>query len=231
MIMYQSSHVVFVNGGFMIKIAPSILSADFLNLEKSIKSILKDADMLHIDVMDGHFVPNITIGLPIVKAIHAKFNIPLDVHLMITNPNEYIDDFAKAGADILTVHYEVCHHLNRTINQIQSLGLKAFVSLNPHTPIHLLNDIVEYLDGVLVMSVNPGFGGQRFIENSLRRIHELLELKKHKNPHMLIAVDGGINSDNIQKVVQAGADIIVAGSAIFKSHDPAITIKEFKGRL
>ena len=215
----------------MIKVSPSILSADFLNLEKSIETILENADMLHIDVMDGHFVPNITIGLPIVKAIQSKFNIPLDVHLMITNPDQYIDKFAEAGADILSVHYEVCHHLNRTINHIQSLGLKAFVSLNPHTPIHLLNDIVEYLDGVLVMSVNPGFGGQRFIENSLRRIHELMELKNKKNPHMLIAVDGGINIDNVQKVVQAGAEIIIAGSAIFKSNDPVKTIKVFKGKL
>lgn len=214
----------------MIKVAPSILSADFLNLEKSIETISEDADLLHIDVMDGHFVPNISIGLPIVKAIHSKFNIPLDVHLMITNPDEYLDDFAKVGADILTVHYEVCHHLNRTINHIQSLGLKAFVSLNPHTPIHLLNDIVEYIDGVLVMSVNPGFGGQMFIDNSIRRIQELFNLKKQKNPEMSISVDGGVNIDNVQKVVKAGADIIVAGSAIFKSEDPVKTIREMKGQ-
>ncbi|MEA1884517.1 MAG: ribulose-phosphate 3-epimerase [Thermotogota bacterium] len=215
----------------MIRISPSILSADFLNLEKSINTVLEDADMLHIDVMDGHFVPNISIGLPIVKAIHSKFTLPLDVHLMITNPDEYIDDFAKAGANLLTVHYEVCNHLNRTINHIQSLGLKAFVSLNPHTPIHLLNDIVEYLDGVLIMSVNPGFGGQKFIKNSIRRIHELFKLKNRINPSMSIAVDGGINVDNVKKVIEAGADIIVAGSAIFKSIDPTKTIKQMKGQL
>jgi ribulose-phosphate 3-epimerase len=215
----------------MIRIAPSILSADFLNLERSINTVLEDADMLHIDVMDGHFVPNISIGLPIVKAIHSKFTLPLDVHLMITNPDEYIDDFAKAGANLLTVHYEVCNHLNRTINHIQSLGLKAYVSLNPHTPIHLLNDTVEYLDGVLVMSVNPGFGGQKFIDNSIRRIHELFKLKNRINPSMSIAVDGGINVDNVKKVIEAGADIIVAGSAIFKSNDPAKTIKQMKGQL
>jgi ribulose-phosphate 3-epimerase len=215
----------------MIRIAPSILSADFLNLERSINTVLEDADMLHIDVMDGHFVPNISIGLPIVKAIHSKFTIPLDVHLMITNPDNYIDDFAKAGANLLTVHYEVCNHLNRTINHIQSLGLKAYVSLNPHTPIHLLNDTVEYLDGVLVMSVNPGFGGQKFIDNSIRRIHELFKLKNRINPSMSIAVDGGINVDNAKKVIEAGADIIVAGSAIFKSNDPAKTIMQMKGQL
>jgi ribulose-phosphate 3-epimerase len=215
----------------MIRIAPSILSADFLNLERSINTVLEDADMLHIDVMDGHFVPNISIGLPIVKAIHSKFTLPLDVHLMITNPDEYIDDFAKAGANLLTVHYEVCNHLNRTINHIQSLGLKACVSLNPHTPIHLLNDTVEYLDGVLIMSVNPGFGGQKFIDNSIRRIHELFKLKNRINPSMSIAVDGGINVDNVKKVIEAGADIIVAGSAIFKSNDPAKTIKQMKGQL
>ncbi len=215
----------------MIRISPSILSADFLNLEKSINTVLEDADMLHIDVMDGHFVPNISIGLPIVKAIHSKFALPLDVHLMITNPDEYIDDFAKAGANLLTVHYEVCNHLNRTINHIQSLGMKAFVSLNPHTPIHLLNDIVEYLDGVLIMSVNPGFGGQKFIGNSIQRIHELFKLKNRINPSMSIAVDGGINVDNVKKVIEAGADIIVAGSAIFKSIDPTKTIKQMKGQL
>lgn len=215
----------------MIRIAPSILSADFLNLESCINTIIDNADMLHIDVMDGHFVPNISIGLPIVKAIHSKFKIPLDVHLMITNPDEYIDDFAKAGANLLTVHYEVCNHLNRTINHIQSLGMKAFVSLNPHTSIHLLNDIMEYLDGVLIMSVNPGFGGQKFIENSICRIQELFKLKEKINPSLLIAIDGGINVDNVKRVVEAGADIIVAGSAIFKSIDPARTIKQMKGQL
>jgi len=215
----------------MIKIAPSILSADFLNLESSIKKVLKGADLLHIDVMDGHFVPNISIGLPIVHAIHSKIKIPLDVHLMITNPDQYIEDFAQAGSDILTIHYEVCHHLNRTINHIKSLGVKAFVALNPHTPIFLLSDIVEYLDGVLLMSVNPGFGGQKFIANSISRIQELFNLKKQKNPEMSIAVDGGIHIGNVNKIVEAGANIIVAGSAIFKSDDPLKTIKTMKGTL
>lgn len=215
----------------MIKIAPSILSADFLDLKRSINTVLKDADMLHVDVMDGHFVPNISIGLPIVQAIHKKIQIPLDVHLMITNPDQYIDDFAQAGSNILTVHYEVCNHLNRTINHIKSVGVKAYVALNPHTPIHLLDDIVEYLDGVLIMSVNPGFGGQKFIGNSIGRIHELFNLKSQKNPTMAIAVDGGINLGNVKQVVDAGADIIVAGSAIFKSDDPLKTIKKMKGLL
>jgi len=215
----------------MIKIAPSILAADFLNLEESINAVLADADMLHIDVMDGHFVPNISIGLPIVKAINSKYSIPLDVHLMISNPDQYIDDFAKAGSDCLTVHYEVCNHLNRSVDHIKSMGMKAFVSLNPHTPIHCLRDIVEYLDGVLIMSVNPGFGGQRFIDSSLRRIQELHEMKKTINPSLSIAVDGGINTDNVNEVVQAGATIIIAGSAIFKSEDPAKEIKKMKGLL
>jgi len=213
----------------MIKVAPSILSADFLNLEKSIELVLDSADMLHIDVMDGHFVPNISIGLPVVKAIHSKFQIPLDVHLMITNPDDYIDDFARAGAAILTVHIEVCPHLNRTIQQIKSFGMKAFVSLNPHTPIFFLNDIVEYLDGVLLMSVNPGFGGQSFLQNSIRRLQELFELKKQKNNLLSIAVDGGINASNVSLVKEAGADIIIAGSAIFNSNDPNALIRHMKG--
>ncbi|MFW6262817.1 MAG: ribulose-phosphate 3-epimerase, partial [Thermotogota bacterium] len=147
------------------------------------------------------------------------------------NPDQYIDDFAYAGADILTVHFEACQHLNRTINHIQKLGVKAFVALNPHTPIYCLNDIVEYIDGVLVMSVNPGFGGQKFIENSTRRIQELSKLKEEKNPNFSISVDGGIHSGNLKTVVEAGADIIVAGSAIFKSDTPAKTIREMKGQL
>ncbi len=215
----------------MIKIAPSILSADFLNLERSINSIIDDADFLHIDVMDGHFVPNITIGLPVVKAINDAFNIPLDVHLMITNPDQYIESFARAGSDILTVHFEVCNHLNRIINLIKSLGMQAFVSLNPHTPIHFLSDIIEYLDGVLLMSVNPGYGGQKFIGSSIRRIQELNKLKMEQNPSMTISVDGGINTENVFKVVRAGADMIVAGSAIFNSKDPLKTIKIMKGLL
>jgi len=220
-----------IYGGIMIKIAPSILAADFLNLEKSINAVINDADMLHVDVMDGHFVPNISIGLPIVKAIHSKYSIPLDVHLMISNPDQYIDYFAKAGSRILTVHYEVCNHLNRSVDRIKSMGMKAFVSLNPHTPVHCLRDILEYLDGVLIMSVNPGFGGQQFIGNSLRRIGELHEMKKAINPCLSIAVDGGINTDNVKEVVQAGAAIIIAGSAIFKSEDPAKTIRKMKGSI
>jgi len=215
----------------MIKIAPSILSADFLNLERSINTVLDGADWLHVDVMDGHFVPNISVGLPIVKAINSKFKIPIDVHLMITNPDQYIEDFAHAGSDLLTVHLEVCNHLNRTINQIKAMGMKAFVSLNPHTPIGSLSDIAEYLDGVLVMSVNPGFGGQAFIKNSIRRIKELYTLKMEKNPSMEISVDGGINTENVAKIVEAGAEIIVAGSAIFKSDNPLETIKKMKGLL
>jgi ribulose-phosphate 3-epimerase len=200
-----------------------------VNLEKSINSIRDDADMLHVDVMDGHFVPNITIGIPVIKAINERFDIPLDVHLMIENPDRYIKDFIEAGSDLLTVHYEACVHLNRNVAEIKERGAKAFVALNPHTPVFLLKDIIEYLDGVLIMSVNPGFGGQKFIKNSIERIKELDEMKKKYNPDLMISVDGGVNKDTVRLVYDAGVTMAVAGSAVFKSEHPAEQIKMLKG--
>jgi len=209
-------------------ISPSILSADFYNLENGIKSVEEQADLLHIDVMDGHFVPNITIGVPVVEAIKKRTSIRLDVHLMIEKPDDYLEQFINAGSDFLTVHYETCPHLNRTIATIKDLGAKAFVALNPHTPVELLRDILYLLDGVLVMSVNPGFGGQQFIHNTFERIGRLSQMRDDRGLNFLIAVDGGVNETNIAGLSQSGADIFVAGSAIFKSDDPEETIKAFR---
>ncbi|AAM24716.1 ribulose-phosphate 3-epimerase [Caldanaerobacter subterraneus subsp. tengcongensis MB4] len=211
-----------------MKIAPSILSADFANLLQDVKEIEEDADLLHIDVMDGHFVPNITIGSVVVKALRQYTSLPFDVHLMIENPDLYIEDFVKAGADIITVHQEACVHLHRTIQRIKGHEVKAGVALNPATPLETLKYILEYVDLVLVMTVNPGFGGQKFIDSMLKKIKELDEMRKEMNLSFEIEVDGGINIKNIKQVVEAGADIIVAGSAIFESPDPSSTIKEFR---
>ncbi|ERM92393.1 ribulose-phosphate 3-epimerase [Caldanaerobacter subterraneus] len=211
-----------------MKIAPSILSADFANLLQDVKEIEEDADLLHIDVMDGHFVPNITIGPVVVKALRQYTPLPFDVHLMIENPDLYIEDFVKAGADIITVHQEACVHLHRTIQRIKGHEVKAGVALNPATPLETLKYILEYVDLVLVMTVNPGFGGQKFIDSMLKKIKELDEMRKEMNLSFEIEVDGGINIKNIKQVVEAGADIIVAGSAIFESPDPSSTIKEFR---
>ncbi|HBT49478.1 MAG: Ribulose-phosphate 3-epimerase [Caldanaerobacter subterraneus] len=211
-----------------MKIAPSILSADFANLLQDVKEIEEDADLLHIDVMDGHFVPNITIGPVVVKALRQYTSLPFDVHLMIENPDLYIEDFVKAGADIITVHQEACVHLHRTIQRIKGHEVKAGVALNPATPLETLKYILEYVDLVLVMTVNPGFGGQKFIDSMLKKIKELDEMRKEMNLSFEIEVDGGINIKNIKQVVEAGADIIVAGSAIFESPDPSSTIKEFR---
>jgi len=211
-----------------LKIAPSILSADFANLLQDVKEIEEDADLLHIDVMDGHFVPNITIGPVVVKALRQYTPLPFDVHLMIENPDLYIEDFVKAGADIITVHQEACVHLHRTIQRIKGHEVKAGVALNPATPLETLKYILEYVDLVLVMTVNPGFGGQKFIDSMLKKIKELDEMRKEMNLSFEIEVDGGINIKNIKQVVEAGADIIVAGSAIFESPDPSSTIKEFR---
>ncbi|MEQ2130495.1 ribulose-phosphate 3-epimerase [Caldanaerobacter subterraneus KAk] len=211
-----------------MKIAPSILSADFANLLQDVKEIEEDADFLHIDVMDGHFVPNITIGPVVVRALRQYTSLPFDVHLMIENPDLYIEDFVKAGADIITVHQEACVHLHRTIQRIKGHEVKAGVALNPATPLETLKYILEYVDLVLVMTVNPGFGGQKFIDSMLKKIKELDEMRKEMNLSFEIEVDGGINIKNIKQVVEAGADIIVAGSAIFESPDPSSTIKEFR---
>ncbi len=210
-------------------IAPSILAADFINLAKDINLVNESqADWFHLDVMDGVFVPNISFGIPVIKAIKSKANKPLDVHLMIVNPEKYTEAFCKAGADILTVHYEACPHLHRNLQEIRSYGMKAGVAINPHTPISALEDIIEMADVVCLMSVNPGFGGQQFIENSLNKIVQLKELIIRKNTHTYIEVDGGVGADNIRQVLKAGADVLVAGSSVFGSDNPTETIASFK---
>ena len=210
-------------------LSPSLLSADFANLQQAIELINKtQADWFHIDVMDGMFVPNITIGQPVVKAIKKHAKKPLDVHLMIMEPDRYIRGFKEAGADILTVHEEACRHLNRSLSNIREEGMKAGVSINPHTPVAALENIIEYADLVLIMSVNPGFGGQKFIENSYRKIEELNRLKQKYNPNLIIEVDGGVSLENAPALLAAGADALVAGNAIFSAKDMAQRIAEFK---
>jgi len=210
-------------------IAPSILAADFNNLSNDIEMINRsEADYVHCDVMDGVFVPNISFGAPIVQAVHQISKKPLDVHLMIVNPEKYIQEFYHSGASIITVHYEACTHLHRTIQQIKELGIKASVCLNPHTPVALLEDIINDLDMVLLMSVNPGFGGQKFIENTYNKAVVLKEMILLRNSNALIEVDGGINFEVGKKLYDSGVDILVAGSFVFGSTDPAETIAQFK---
>lgn len=210
-------------------VAPSLLAADFLNLEKDIRMVNDSkADWFHVDVMDGHFVPNISFGFSIISQIKSIATKPLDVHLMISNPDQYIEEFKKSGADHLTVHYETCPHLHRSIYSIKENDMKAGVVINPHNPVNLLSDIVADVDIVLIMSVNPGFGGQRFIPSTYRRILELKELLFKKNSKALIEVDGGVDTTNAQKLIEAGADILVAGSFVFGSEDPGKTIEQLK---
>ncbi|HHW56489.1 MAG TPA: ribulose-phosphate 3-epimerase [Clostridia bacterium] len=211
-----------------MKIAPSILSANFANLLEGIRKIEKNADLLHIDVMDGHFVPNISIGPVVVKSLRKYTSLPFDVHLMIENPDLYIKDFVKAGANIVTVHQEACIHLHRTIQKIKSYDIKAGVALNPTTSLDTLKYILQDIDMVLIMTVNPGFGGQKFIDSMLKKIEELSSIRENLNLTFEIEVDGGINVHNVKQVVEAGCDIIVAGSAIFESTDPSQTIKELR---
>jgi ribulose-phosphate 3-epimerase len=212
----------------MKKIAPSLLSADFSNLERDIKMVESaGAHLLHIDVMDGHFVPNITIGPPVVRAIKRVASIPLDVHLMIENPGDYIDAFIDAGADYLTVHVEAATHLHRVLQKIKIRGGKAGVSLNPHTPLSFIEEVLDNLDLILIMSVNPGFGGQQFIPNTLDKLRRLNKmLKERKAEHIEVEVDGGIKIDNIREVSDAGTDIFVSGSGIFGASDPVSEIKK-----
>ena len=212
----------------MALLAPSILSANFACLERDIKEAeTAGADILHVDVMDGRFVPNITIGIPVVESLRKVTELPLDVHLMIIEPEKYIPEFIKAGANWVSFHFEATVHHHRTVEQIKELGAKAGIVINPSTPVSFLEEIIPFLDFVLIMSVNPGFGGQKFIPNSLEKIRKLKSLKEKLNKNLLIEVDGGIKVSNVESVLKAGADVIVAGSAIFKGNISA-NVRAFK---
>lgn len=210
-------------------IAPSLLSADFTNLHSELKMLdNSEADWIHLDIMDGVFVPNISFGIPIISSIRPLTKKPFDVHLMIVNPSQYFEAFVNAGADYISFHYEACTHVHRAIQQLKNLGVKAGIVLNPHTPVHVLEDIIGDLDYVLLMSVNPGFGGQKFIERSFHKIKQLSKLIKENNSNCLIQIDGGVNTKNASKLFEAGAHILVAGNAVFKSENPRQTISDLK---
>ena len=210
-------------------VSPSMLSCDFANIQRDVEMINNSqADWFHIDVMDGVFVPNISFGLPVLAAMSAHAKKPMDVHLMIVHPDQYVEDFKKAGATMLTVHYEACTHLHRTIQLIKSQGMKAGVALNPHTPVSVLEEVLHELDLVLIMSVNPGFGGQSFIPSAVKKVESLKALINAKNLSTLIEVDGGVNLETGARLVKAGADALVAGSFVFGSGKPADTIEQLK---
>lgn len=210
-------------------LSPSLLAADFGNLQQAIEMVNNsEADWFHIDIMDGVFVPNISYGMPVLEVIKKYAKKPLDVHLMIIDPDRYISTFAKLGSDILTVHYEACTHLHRTLQAIKAEGMKAGVALNPHTPVAVLEDIIEDVDEVLLMSVNPGFGGQKFIENTYKKVQQAKKLIVESGSNALIEIDGGVTLNNAQALIKAGADALVAGSFIFSAPNPALTISELK---
>ncbi|WP_010134615.1 ribulose-phosphate 3-epimerase [Ochrovirga pacifica] len=213
-------------------VAPSVLAADFANIQRDIEMINNsDADWFHIDIMDGVFVPNISFGMPVMKAIKKHATKPLDVHLMIVNPDQYIKTFKDCGADILTVHYEACTHLHRTIQAIKAEGMQAGVAINPHTPIAVLEDIIQELDLVCIMSVNPGFGGQSFIENTYTKVQQLKNLITFKGCDTKIEIDGGVTDKNANNLIEVGADVLVAGSYVFGAENPTKTVAELKALI
>ena len=210
-------------------IAPSVLAADFSNLQRDFDMVNQsEADWYHIDIMDGRFVPNISFGMNIVKVMTSMAKKPMDVHLMIVEPEKYIEQFREAGADVITVHYEACPHLHRTIQQIKATGAKAGVALNPHTPVSVLENLIEDLDLVCLMSVNPGFGGQKFIYQTIPKVRRLKDMITIRNANVMIEIDGGVGLQNAQALLQAGADVLVAGSAVFKAENPTETIARMK---
>ena len=212
----------------MIQLAPSILSADFSRLGKSVETIEKaGAHLIHVDVMDGHFVPNISFGSAVMKSLAGKTSMAFDVHLMIEEPDRYLEDFVTEQTEYITVHQEACVHLNRTLQHIKSLGVKAGIALNPATPLSVLEDCLEDVDMVLIMSVNPGFGGQRFIPSALNKVKRLYRMKNERNPKLKIEIDGGINLSNVRSVTDAGVEIVVAGSSVFGCEDVAGSVKKF----
>jgi ribulose-phosphate 3-epimerase len=211
------------------KIAPSLLAADFSNLQRDIEMVNQSsADWFHLDIMDGVFVPNISYGMPVMEAIQKHANLPLDVHLMIVEPDKYISTFKKLGAKVLTVHYEVCNHLHRTIYAIKEEGMLAGVALNPHTHVSVLKDVIKDIDLVLIMSVNPGFGGQKFIANTIQKVQEAREMISNSGSRALIEVDGGVGLQNYTDLIKSGADVLVAGSSVFSAPNPIEAIKKLK---
>ncbi|EOZ93691.1 Ribulose-phosphate 3-epimerase [Indibacter alkaliphilus LW1] len=212
-----------------VQIAPSVLACDFANIQREVEMLnTSEADYIHVDIMDGVFVPNISFGIPVTQAIHKHARKPLDVHLMIVNPDNYLEAFRNAGAEIISVHYEACDHLHRTLQAIKQLGAKAGVAINPHTSVDLLEDVIKDIDLVCIMSVNPGFGGQKFIENTYQKVEKLKKLISHKGADTLIEIDGGVNKNNASLLMDAGADILVAGSFVFSSSNPHKTIQDLK---